>query len=140
MGVIVGVVCIVKIVVVVLLDEVLEVIKLRCMDYYWYMVIGFWFVLVVVEDFDGVNVVGVYWGEINIIVYKGFGFVGVFINGVMWDFGDLFVGFLVIVGVIGLSYVFVYVCEIGILVIVFGFVIVDGDFVYVDCYGVLVVL
>lgn len=95
--------------------------------------------IVVVEDVDGVDVIGVYWGEINIIIYKGFGLNGVLINGVMCDFGDLLEGFFVIVGLIGLSYGFVYVKEIVIFVMIFDFMINDGDFVYVDCYGVLVV-
>lgn len=139
-GVIVGFVCIVKILVIVLLIELLEVIKVWCMDYYCYMVSGLCLVIVVVEDIDGVEVIGVYWGEINILIYKGFGLSGVLINGVMCDFGDFLEGFFVIVGLIGLSYGFVYVKEIVILVMIFGFMINDGDFVYVDCYGVFVVL
>lgn len=110
------------------------------MDYYCYMFEGLWLVLIVVEDVDYLNVIGVFWGEINMIVYKGFGVFGVLINGVMCDFGDLLVGFLVVVGLIGLSYGYVYVKEINMLVKIFGFDIYLGEFVYVDCYGVFVVL
>jgi regulator of RNase E activity RraA len=120
-------------------DEAPEVIKSRRMDYYRHMATGPRPALTVVEDLDGANAVGAYWGEINTTVHKGFGLAGALTNGVMRDLGDLPAGFPVIAGSIGPSHAFVHVREIGTPVTVFGLTIADGDLVHADRHGALVV-
>ncbi len=121
-------------------DEAPEVIRTRRMDYYRHMATGPRPALAVVEDLDGANADGAYWGEINTTVHKGFGLAGALTNGVMRDLGDLPEGFPVIAGSIGPSHAFVHVREIGKPVTVFGLVIADGDLVHADRHGALVIL
>jgi regulator of RNase E activity RraA len=120
-------------------DEAPEVIRTRRMDYYRHMATGPRPALAVVEDLDGPNAVGAYWGEINTTVHKGFGLAGALTNGVMRDLGDLPAGFPVIAGSIGPSHAFVHVREVGTPVTVFGLTIADGDLVHADRHGALLV-
>ena len=116
-----------------------EVIKARRMDYYRHMAEGPRPGIAVVEDLDGENAVGAYWGEINTTVHKGFGLSGALTNGVMRDLGDLPDGFPVIAGSIGPSHAFVHVREIGTPVTVFGMRVEDGDLIHADRHGALVI-
>ncbi|EAR52884.1 hypothetical protein OG2516_10491 [Oceanicola granulosus HTCC2516] len=120
-------------------DEAPEVIRTRRMDYYRHMATGPRPALAVVEDVDGTDAVGAFWGEINTSVHKGFGLAGAFTNGVMRDLGDLPAGFPVIAGAVGPSHAFVHVREIGTPVTVFGLVIADGDLIHADRHGALVI-
>ena len=116
-----------------------EVIKARRMDYYRHMASGPRPAIAVVEDVDGAEAIGAYWGEINTSIHKGFGLNGALTNGVMRDLGDLPKGFPVIAGSIGPSHGFVHVKEIATEVTIFGLTIQDGDFVHADRHGALVV-
>lgn len=116
-----------------------EVIKARRMDYYRHMASGPRPAIAVVEDVDGAEAIGAYWGEINTSIHKGFGLNGALTNGVMRDLGDLPKGFPVIAGSIGPSHGFVHVKEIATEVTIFGLTIHDGDFVHADRHGALVV-
>ena len=120
-------------------DEAPEVIKTRRMDYYRHMATGPRPALAVIEDLDGAEAVGAYWGEINTNVHKGFGLAGALTNGVMRDLGDLPEGFPVIAGSIGPSHGFVHVREIGTPVTVFGLIVAHGDLVHADRHGALVI-
>ncbi|MBY6048676.1 RraA family protein [Vannielia litorea] len=120
-------------------EEAPEVIKARRMDYYRHMATGPRPALAVVEDLDGENAVGAFWGEINTNVHKGFGLAGTLTNGVMRDLGDLPEGYPVLAGSIGPSHAFVHVREIGTPVTVFGMTIADGDLVHADRHGALVI-
>lgn len=95
--------------------------------------------LAVIEDLDGDDAVGAFWGEINTNVHKGFGLSGVVTNGVMRDLGDLPDGFPVIAGRIGPSHGFVRVESIGRPVEIFGMKVRDGDLVHADRHGALAV-
>ena len=95
--------------------------------------------IVVVEDVDGADAVGAFWGEINTTVHKGFGLSGALTNGVMRDLGDLPDGFPVIAGSVGPSHGYVHVREVGTPVTVFGLRIADGDLVHADRHGALVI-
>lgn len=116
-----------------------DVIKTRRMDYYRHMAEGPRPGIAVVEDVDGENAVGAYWGEINTTVHKGFGLSGALTNGVMRDLGDLPEGFPVIAGSVGPSHAFVHVREIGTPVTVFGMTVADGDLIHADRHGALVI-
>ena len=116
-----------------------EVIKARRMEYYRHMASGPRPAIAVVEDLDGADAIGAYWGEINTTVHKGFGLAGALTNGVMRDLGDLPDGFPVIAGAIGPSHGFVHVREIGTEVTIFGMTVADGDLVHADRHGALVI-
>ena len=116
-----------------------EVIKARRMEYYRHMASGPRPAIAVVEDLDGADAIGAYWGEINTTVHKGFGLAGALTNGVMRDLGDLPEGFPVIAGAIGPSHGFVHVREIGTEVTIFGMTVADGDLVHADRHGALVI-
>lgn len=119
--------------------ELPEVIKERRIDYYRHMSNGRRPAVAVVEDLDGANAVGAFWGEINTTVHKGFGLSGALTNGVMRDLGDLPAGFPVIAGSVGPSHGFVHVKEIGTKVSIFGLEIEDGELVHADRHGALVI-
>jgi regulator of RNase E activity RraA len=120
-------------------SEPADVIKSRRMDYYRHMASGPRPALAVVEDIDGHEAIGAYWGEINPNIHKGFGLSGALTNGVMRDLGDLPEGFPVIAGSVGPSHGFVHVTEIATPVTIFGLTIADGDLVHADRHGALVV-
>jgi regulator of RNase E activity RraA len=119
--------------------EPADVIKARRMDYYRHMSDGPRPAVAVVEDVDGANAVGAYWGEINTTVHKGFGLSGALTNGVMRDLGDLPDGFPVIAGSVGPSHAYVHVREVGTPVQVFGLSVADGDLIHADRHGALVI-
>jgi regulator of RNase E activity RraA len=120
-------------------SEAPEVIKERRMNYYRHMASGPRPAIAVIEDLDGENAVGAFWGEINTTVHKGLGLSGALTNGVMRDLGDLPDGFPVVAGSIGPSHGFVHVREIGTTVTVFGLAIADQELVHADRHGALVI-
>ena len=120
-------------------DAPAEAIKARRMDYYRHMATGPRPGIAVIEDLDGSEAIGAYWGEINTNVHKGFGLSGALTNGVMRDLGDLPEGFPVIAGSIGPSHGFVHVKEIATPVTIFGLTIANGELVHADRHGALVI-
>jgi regulator of RNase E activity RraA len=138
-GAIVGYACTAKISAVAPSSEPVDVIKARRMDYYRHMANGPRPALAVIEDIDGDNAIGAFWGEINTTVHKGLGLSGALTNGVMRDLGDLPDDFPVIAGSIGPSHGFVHVREIARPVTVFGLEIADGELVHADRHGALVI-
>ena len=119
--------------------EAPEMIKERRMNYYRHMASGPRPAIAVIEDLDGQNAIGAFWGEINTTVHKGLGLSGALTNGVMRDLGDLPQGFPVVAGSVGPSHGFVHVREIGTNVNVFGLAIADGELVHADRHGALVI-
>lgn len=119
--------------------EPAEVTKARRMDYYRHMAGGPRPAIAVVEDLDGNDAVGAFWGEINTTVHKGLGLSGALTNGVMRDLGDLPEGFPVIAGSIGPSHAFVHVRDFGAGATVFGLHVPDGALVHADRHGALVI-
>lgn len=120
-------------------EEAPEVIKQRRMDYYRHMASGPRPAIAVIEDLDGANAIGAFWGEINTTVHKGLGLSGALTNGVMRDLGDLPEGFPVVAGSIGPSHGFVHVREIGTKVTIFGMEVEDGELVHADRHGAVVI-
>lgn len=110
----------------------------RRMAYYRYMSEGPRPGVAVVQDLDGDQGIGAYWGEINTNVHKGFGLSGALTNGVMRDLGDLPDGFPVIAGSVGPSHGFVHVREIAVPVTVFGLRIEPDELIHADRHGALV--
>ena len=119
--------------------EPADVIRARRMAYYKYMSEGPEMRMAVVEDLDGEEAIGAYWGEVNTTVHKGLGLVGALTNGVMRDLGDLAPDFQVLAGSVGPSHGFVHVIDFDEPVTVFGLLITPGDFVHADRHGAVVV-
>lgn len=120
-------------------NEDQAVIKARRMDYYRHMASDPRPAVAVIEDLDGPNAVGAFWGEINTTVHKGLGLSGALTNGVMRDLGDLPAGFPVVAGSVGPSHAFVHVREIGTPVTVFGMQVADGELIHADRHGAVVI-
>lgn len=120
-------------------DDPPEAIREKRMAYYAHMAKGEGPRVAVVEDTDGEQAVGAFWGEINTTVHKGLGLSGALTNGVMRDLGDLPEGFPVIAGSIGPSHAFVHVTEIGTGARIFDLSINDMDLVHADRHGAVVV-
>lgn len=113
--------------------------RARRMDYYRHMETAPSPSLVVIEDMDGEDAVGAFWGEVNATIHKAFGLAGTLTNGVMRDLDDLPDGYPVIAGRIGPSHGFVRVESFGQPVTIFGMRVRDGDLVHADRHGALVV-
>ncbi|MXU64804.1 RraA family protein [Oceanomicrobium pacificus] len=119
--------------------EPADVLKARRMDYYRYMAGGPDPSVAVVEDEDGADAVGAFWGEINTTVHKGLGLSGALTNGVMRDLGDLPDGFPVVAGSVGPSHAFVHVTAIDEPVRIFGMEVRPGELVHADRHGALII-
>lgn len=120
-------------------EDAPDVIRARRMEYYRHMAGGDRPALAVVEDVDGAQAVGAFWGEVNTTIHKGFGLAGALTNGVMRDLGDMAPGFPVIAGSIGPSHAFVHVTEVATGARIFGLDIPDGALVHADRHGALVI-
>ncbi len=121
-----------------------ETVRARRMDYYRHMAGADQGALdgpalAVVEDLDGTEAVGAFWGEINTTVHRGFGLAGALTNGVMRDLGDMAEGFPVIAGAVGPSHAFVHVRRVAVPVTVFGLRVAPGEWVHADRHGALVI-
>lgn len=120
-------------------EETPEVIKARRMAYYKYMAEGPRPGVAVVQDMDGAQAIGAYWGEVNTNIHKAFGLSGALTNGVMRDLGDLPEGFPVVAGSIGPSHGFVHVLDFDVKVEVFGMQVVPGALVHADRHGAVLI-
>ena len=120
-------------------DEPAEVVKARRLDYYRYMAEGSGPKLAVVEDSDGAEAIGAFWGEVNTTLHKGLGLAGALTNGVMRDLGDMAAGFPVVAGSIGPSHGFVHVTDVDLPVQIFGLWVKPGELVHADRHGALVI-
>ena len=120
-------------------SEAPDVIRARRLAYYRYMAQGPRQRVCVIEDLDGPQAVGAFWGEVNSTVHKGLGIAGTLTNGVMRDLGDMAPGYQVLAGSVGPSHAFVHVVDFDVPVTVFGLTIHPGDFVHADRHGAVVV-
>ncbi|MEM6939436.1 MAG: RraA family protein [Pseudomonadota bacterium] len=120
-------------------EEPADVIKARRMAYYKYMSEGPRPGVAVVQDLDGLEAIGAYWGEINTSVHKALGLSGALTDGVMRDLGDLPEGFPVVAGSIGPSHGFVYVVDFDLPVEIKGLTVAPGALVHADRHGALVI-
>jgi|TARA_X000000950_G_scaffold19155_1_gene20721 regulator of RNase E activity RraA len=116
-----------------------EVVRERRLGYYRHMSEGPRPAVAVVEDVDGADAIGAYWGEVNTTVHKALGLDGALTNGLMRDLGDLPDGFPVLAGSVGPSHGFVHVVDYAAGARVFGMDVVDGDLLHGDRHGALVI-
>lgn len=138
-GVVVGYAATAKIAALAPPSQAPDVIRARRMAYYKMMAEAPQPSIAVIEDQDGANAIGAYWGEVNTTIHKGFGMSGALTNGVMRDLGDMAAGFPVIAGSIGPSHGFVHVTDLDCPVTVFGLTVRPGDLVHADRHGAVVV-
>ncbi|WP_246660550.1 RraA family protein [Nitratireductor sp. XY-223] len=120
-------------------DDPPEAVRARRMAYYRYMAEPPMPRIAVIEDLDGADAVGAYWGEVNTTVHKGLGVAGALTNGLMRDLADLAPDFQVLAGGVGPSHAFVHVVEFDTKVTVFGLTVEPGDFIHADRHGAVVV-
>lgn len=120
-------------------EEPGDVIRARRMAYYKYMSEGPTPRVAVVQDMDGANAIGAYWGEVNTNIHKALGLSGAVTDGVMRDLGDLAEGFPVIAGSIGPSHGFVHVLDFDAPVEIKGMSVNPGDLVHADRHGGVVI-
>lgn len=120
-------------------SESADVIRARRMNYYRHMATGPEHRVAVIEDVDGDEAIGAYWGEVNTTVHKGLGVCGALTNGLIRDLDDLAEGFTVLAGSVGPSHGFVHIRTIGEPVEVFGLKIADGDLIHADQHGAVVI-
>ena len=116
-----------------------DVVRERRLGYYRHMSAGPRPAVAVVEDVDGADAIGAYWGEVNTTVHKALGLDGALTNGVMRDLGDLPEGFPVVAGSVGPSHGFVHIVDFAAGATVFGLRVDDGDFIHADRHGALVI-
>ena len=116
-----------------------DVVRERRLGYYRHMSAGPRPAVAVVEDVDGADAIGAYWGEVNTTVHKALGLDGALTNGVMRDLGDLPEGFPVLAGSVGPSHGFVHIVDFAAGATVFGLRVDDGDFIHADRHGALVI-
>ena len=116
-----------------------EAVRKRRADYYRYVSETSCPSVIVIQDLDGENVCGAFWGEVNATVHKAFGLQGAVTNGLVRDLGALPAGFPVLAGSIGVSHAFVHVVEIDVPVTVSGMAVNPGDLVHADRHGALVI-
>ena len=116
-----------------------DIVRERRLGYYRHMSEGPRPAVAVVEDVDGADAIGAYWGEVNTTVHKALGLDGALTNGVMRDLGDLPEGFPVLAGSVGPSHGFVHVVDFAAGATVFGLRVDDGDFIHADRHGALVI-
>jgi len=96
--------------------------------------------IAVVEDMDGTDAIGAWWGEVHAQVHKQvFGMTGAVTNGVVRDLGDMPEGFSVLAGSVGPSHGFVHVVDIGTPVMIFGMAVTNGDLIHADRHGAVCV-
>ncbi|QEM81192.1 RraA family protein [Halomonas binhaiensis] len=112
-----------------------SVIRQRRIEYYRYVAESPNDSLMVIEDEDGEDAVGAYWGEVNTCLHKRLGVNGVLTNGVIRDLDDLEPGFTVLGGRIGPSHAFVRVTAVDEPVEVFGMQVAPGDLLHADRHG-----
>ena len=116
-----------------------DIVRERRLGYYRHMSEGPRPAVAVVEDVDGADAIGAYWGEVNTTVHKALGLDGALTNGVMRDLGDLPEGFPVLAGSVGPSHGFVHVVDFAAGATVVGLRVDDGDFIHADRQGALVI-
>lgn len=121
-------------------QEPKEDIRARRMAYFRAMATGPRPAVAVIEDEDGTEAIGAWWGEIHAQVHAHvFGLEGAVTNGIMRDLGDMPDGFPVLAGGVGPSHGFVHIREIGTPVTIFGMQVNEGDLIHADRHGAVAI-
>lgn len=120
--------------------EPIEIQRKKRQEYFRYMASGPRPALVVVEDIDGDEAIGAWWGEVHAYVHKNVcQLSGAITNGLLRDIDDLAPDFPILAGALGPSHGFVHVIETGTNTTIRGLEIAEGDLVHADCHGAVVI-
>lgn len=120
--------------------EPLEIQRQKRRDYFRYMADGPRPSLAVIEDIDGDDAIGAWWGEVHTYVHKNVCQLnGAITNGLLRDIDDLAPNFPILAGALGVSHGFVHVVGVGTKVNINGLEIADGELVHADCHGAVVI-
>jgi regulator of RNase E activity RraA len=96
--------------------------------------------IMVVQDLDGdQRGYGAWWGEVNSMVHKGLGCLGVITDGSVRDLPDIAEGFQMLAGRVGPSHAFVHPVDVGQPVTVAGMHVESGDLIHADQHGAVVI-
>ena len=116
-----------------------EIVKSRRMNYYKYVSEGKTPIVVVIEDEDGLNPCGAFWGEVNTAIHKGLGCLGVVTNGSFRDIDACAPGFQLLGGKVAPSHAWVHLVDIECEVNIFGMAVKPNDIIHADRHGAVVV-
>jgi regulator of RNase E activity RraA len=109
------------------------------MDYFRHMAGAAAPSIAVVEDVDGANATGAWWGEVHARVHAAFGLVGAVTNGLVRDLGEMRTDFPILGGAVGPSHGFVHVHDFGMGARVFGLDVVEGRLIHADRHGAVAI-
>lgn len=108
--------------------------------YFRYMANGAQNSLAVVEDIDGDNAIGAWWGEVHAYAHKNVCQLnGALTNGLLRDIDDLAPDFPILAGSLGPSHGFVHIVDTGSKVTIRGLEICEGDLVHADNHGAVII-
>ena len=93
--------------------------------------------LCVIQDLDWPNIIGSFWGEVNVSIHKGLGLAGTITNGLLRDLDAIDKEYMVLANSIGPSHAYVHVIEFRTDVEINGLNIKDGDIIHADKHGAL---
>ena len=112
----------------------------RCAnDYYRHVEAGPRPAIVVIEDLDGEESRGAFWGEVQSAIHAGLGMLGLVTNGSVRDLDQWAPGFPFLAGRVTASHAFAKPVAIGVDVNVLGMTVRDGDLLHADRHGAVVV-
>lgn len=92
-----------------------------------------------IEDLDWPNLIGSFWGEVNVALHKGLGLAGTITNGLLRDLDAIDKNYQVLANSIGPSHAYVHVLEFGGTIDVHGIKVHDGDIIHADQHGVVII-
>lgn len=121
-------------------EEPKEIQRTKRQDYFRYMAADPRPSLAIVEDIDGDDAIGAWWGEVHAYVHKNVcQLKGAITNGLLRDIDDLAPDFPILAGALGPSHGFVHVVEQGCKVTIHGLMVAEGELVHADCHGAVVI-
>ena len=95
--------------------------------------------LCVIEDMDWPNIIGSFWGEVNVSIHKGLGLAGTLTNGILRDLDEIDKNYMVLASCIGQSHAYVHVVEFESSVNIHGLNVNDGDIIHADQHGAVII-
>ena len=110
------------------------------MAYYEYVGTGQGPRINVIQDLDGANIgFGAFWGEVQSVLHKALGCLGVITDGSIRDIPQWAPGFQALAGSIGPSHAYVHADSFGETVNVAGMTVNSGDLIHADSHGAVVI-
>jgi regulator of RNase E activity RraA len=95
--------------------------------------------IAVIQDLDGKDSVGCFWGEVQTNIHKALGCLGVITDGGVRDIDMMAPGFVVLAAAILPSHVFADIVAFDVPVSVAGMDVEPGDLIHADRHGAVIV-